>query len=68
MYTVPGCEVGYLIRRLVSQYGRGAQDDRYQSRQHSDLMAREPSSLCLWLGCRLKGENACATRIIFSNV
>ena len=31
-------------------------------------MARESSGLRLWLGRRLKGENACAMRIYVSNV
>ena len=56
---MPGGNVRGEVRFLVVPHGRGADTDGHEACSHRDLVAPETRGLRLWLGRRLKGEDAC---------
>jgi len=46
------------VRFLAKPHGRNADTDSEEARNHRDLVPPEARSLRLWLGRRLKGEDA----------
>lgn len=56
---MPGGDVRSEVGLFIVPHGRRAKTDGQKARNHRDLVAPETRSLCLWLGCWLKGKDAC---------